>query len=311
MLAIVSITAPIFLLIAIGYAAVRWRMLPHEAIPSLGHFVLYFAMPGLILSTLSSMDIEEIIEPGFMLAYGLGTLLVMGLGLLLTRKVLGNDPVIASLKAMGMSMPNTPYFGFPVLLQVVESSAGKAFSMALLVEALLIIPLSMTLLQFHASRSTGLSLARVLLKLPKQILRNPLVIAIATGLLISTLDITLPQAVNTTLKMLGQSSATIALFMIGASLVGSPLKGKLVGITPVLVGKLLVHPLLVALLIWLLPPFDPELQLAAILLAAMPMMSIYPIFGSQYGHRNFTASALMLTTVTAFFTISALLLFLR
>lgn len=34
MLAIVSITTPIFLLIAIGYAAVRWRVLPPEAIPA-------------------------------------------------------------------------------------------------------------------------------------------------------------------------------------------------------------------------------------------------------------------------------------
>ena len=47
MLAIVSITTPIFLLIALGYLAVRWRILPYEAIPGLGRFVLYFAMPGL------------------------------------------------------------------------------------------------------------------------------------------------------------------------------------------------------------------------------------------------------------------------
>jgi predicted permease len=139
-------------------------------------------------------------------------------------------------------------------------------------------------------------------------LRNPLLIAIITGMLISALNIPLPDPINITLKMLGGSSATIALFVIGASLVGSPLKGELGSITPVLIGKLVLHPLMVALLIWLLPPFDPQLQLAAILLAAMPMMSIYPIFGSQYGYRNFTASTLMLTTICAFFSISAILM---
>ena len=311
MLAIVSITTPIFLLIAIGYAAVRWRVLPYEAIPGLGRFVLYFAMPGLILHTLSSMQFSEVLDFSFIIAYGLGSLLMLGLGLLISLKVFKNEPVLAALKAMGVSMSNTPYFGFPVLLQVVGGTAAQAFSMALLVETILIIPLCMALLEFATSRSTGISLGRVLIKLHKRMLSNPLLIAIVVGMLISALDITLPDPVNITLEMLGRSSATVALFVIGASLVDSPLKGKLGGITPMLIGKLIAHPLMVVFLIWLLPPFDPKLQLAAVLLAAMPMMSIYPIFGSQYGYRNFTASTLMLTTVCAFFTISGILMFIQ
>lgn len=311
MLAIVSITTPIFLLIAIGYAAVRWRVLPYEAIPGLGRFVLYFAMPGLILHTLSSMQFSEVLDFSFIIAYGLGSLLMLGLGLLISLKVFKNEPVLAALKAMGVSMSNTPYFGFPVLLQVVGGTAAQAFSMALLVETLLIIPLCMALLEFTTSRKTGMSLGRVLIKLHKRMLSNPLLIAIVVGMLISALDITLPDPVNITLEMLGRSSATVALFVIGASLVDSPLKGKLGGITPMLIGKLIAHPLMVVFLIWLLPPFDPKLRLAAVLLAAMPMMSIYPIFGSQYGYRNFTASTLMLTTVCAFFTISGILMFIQ
>lgn len=311
MLAIVSITTPIFLLIAIGYAAVRWRVLPYEAIPGLGRFVLYFAMPGLILHTLSSMQFSEVLDFSFIIAYGLGSLLMLGLGLLISLKVFKNEPVLAALKAMGVSMSNTPYFGFPVLLQVIGGTAAQAFSMALLVETILIIPLCMALLEFATSRSTGISLGRVLIKLHKRMLSNPLLIAIVVGMLISALDITLPDPVNITLEMLGRSSATVALFVIGASLVDSPLKGKLGGITPMLIGKLIAHPLMVVFLIWLLPPFDPKLQLAAVLLAAMPMMSIYPIFGSQYGYRNFTASTLMLTTVCAFFTISGILMFIQ
>jgi predicted permease len=265
-------------------------------------------MPGLIIHTLSSMKIEQVIDLNFILAYGLGSLLMLGLVLFLSLKVFKDEPVLASLKAMGVSMSNTPYFGFPVLLQVVESSAGQAFSMALLVETIVIIPLCMALLEFNNSRSSGMSLGPILIRLHKRMLRNPLLIAIITGMLISALNIPLPDPINITLKMLGGSSATIALFVIGASLVGSPLKGELGSITPVLIGKLVLHPLMVALLIWLLPPFDPQLQLAAILLAAMPMMSIYPIFGSQYGYRNFTASTLMLTTICAFFSISAILM---
>ncbi|OXY82610.1 AEC family transporter [Oceanimonas doudoroffii] len=310
MLAIISITAPIFLLIGMGYSAVRWRLIPADTIPGLGRFVLYFAMPGLILSTLSKMRIEEVIEPGFMLAYGLGSLLLMGLGLILFR-LLRQDPVLASLKTMGMVMPNTPYFGFPVLLQVVDSVAGQALAMAMLVEAMLIIPLSMALLEFYSSRDDSQYLGKVLLTLPRRVLRNPMIIAILAGLLIALLELRLPQAIGTTLDMLGRASAAVALFVIGASLVGRPLKGKVGGMVPVMAGKLVVHPLLVGLMIWLLPPFNPDLQLALLLLAAMPMMSIYPIIGSQYGQRYFAAGTLLLTTLSAFASVSLLLLFVR
>src|SRR5690554_3681820 len=94
MLAIVSITTPIFLLIGLGYASVRWRILSHEAIPSLGRFVLYFAMPGLIIHTLSSMEFHEVIDLNFILSYGLGSLLMLGIALFLSTKVIKDEPVL-------------------------------------------------------------------------------------------------------------------------------------------------------------------------------------------------------------------------
>jgi hypothetical protein len=39
-------------------------------------------------------------------------------------------------------------------------------------------------------------------------------------------------------------------------------------------------------------------------MAAMPMMSIYPIIGGNYGYRNLCASILLVTTVLSFVTIS-------
>ena len=74
-------------------------------------------------------------------------------------------------------------------------------------------------------------------------------------------------------------------------------------------SKLLIHPLLVALMLWLLPPFDPELELAALLIAAMPMMSIYPIIGGNYGYGSQCASILILTTALSFVTVTVLLAF--
>ncbi|GAB2875524.1 hypothetical protein GCM10027277_50960 [Pseudoduganella ginsengisoli] len=52
---------------------------------------------------------------------------------------------------------------------------------------------------------------------------------------------------------------------------------------------------------------DPQLRRAAILMAAMPMMSIYPIVAQAYGLENRSAAALVLTTSASFVTLSVLL----
>ena len=62
-----------------------------------------------------------------------------------------------------------------------------------------------------------------------------------------------------------------------------------------------------ALMAWWLRPDEQMLRAAAIALAAMPMLSIYPVLAQKYRHEGFTAAALMVTTLSSFFTLSALL----
>jgi hypothetical protein len=49
------------------------------------------------------------------------------------------------------------------------------------------------------------------------------------------------------------------------------------------------------------------LQVAAVLFACAPMMSIYPIMGQKYGHEGLCAATLLAATVTSFFSISSML----
>ncbi|WP_458766336.1 hypothetical protein [Cupriavidus basilensis] len=83
-------------------------------------------------------------------------------------------------------------------------------------------------------------------------------------------------------------------------------------IVPIVVGKLVLHPLCVLLAITLLPmlglpEIDRSLSAAAVLMAAMPMMGIYATLGQAYGQEDFSAVTLLITTIASFFTLSALL----
>jgi hypothetical protein len=46
---------------------------------------------------------------------------------------------------------------------------------------------------------------------------------------------------------------------------------------------------------------------AAVLLAAMPMMGIYPILAQSYGKEDLGAAALLVTTIASFFSLSGLI----
>ena len=76
MLAILTITLPIFLLISTGYIA-RWSgMIQREQMQGVTIFVLYCALPALIIRALTQHPLEEIFQLNYLIAYGIGSLLI-------------------------------------------------------------------------------------------------------------------------------------------------------------------------------------------------------------------------------------------
>lgn len=307
MLGILSTTAPIFILIALGYIAVRSRLFPAEDAHGLGRFVLYFALPSLIFTTITQMEFSEVIDPSYLTVYGLGSILSFLIGLSVSKFIFADSLARGGIKGIGMAASNSAFFGYPVLLLTFDHPPTNAFAMCVMIENVVILPLALMAIEYSAGRSNGTGLASALASMASRVARNPLVIAIVSGIAISAAGLDIPDVIDKSLDMLGRTSAAVALFVVGASLVGNSVRGNIGEIGMVAIGKLAVHPLMMVLLIWLLPDFDPDLQKAAILMAAMPMMSVYPIIGSGYGFRNLCSSILVVATLSSFVTISVVM----
>jgi hypothetical protein len=258
----------------------------------------------MIFSTLASMNFDQVIDPTYLLVYGAGSALALAAGLGISKLLLRDSVAAGGVKAIGMAVSNSAFFGYPVLVLVFDDPPTNAFAMALMIENMLILPLALVIIEYGVGRQNGTSLASVWKSVLVRVMKNPLIMAIIAGVLASAIDLQLPAVMIKSLGMLSGTAAPVALFVVGGSLVNSSLRGNLSEIGLVVAGKLALHPLLMVLLIWLLPDFDPRLQLAAVLMAAMPMMSIYPIIGGNYGYRNLCASILLVTTVLSFVTIS-------
>ncbi|MBG0845548.1 AEC family transporter [Pseudomonas chengduensis] len=309
MLTVLGITAPIFILIGLGFVSARIALINREQIRGLGAFVINFALPALVLRALVERRLDEVLNWPYLAAYALASLSLFTAGFAVARWLRGQGQSASAILAMGMSVSNSGFIGYPIAVMVLGQTAAVAMALGMLVENLLLIPLALALAEAGTQRGNGgWALLR---ETGLRLARNPLIIAIAVGLLLSLLQIRLPAVPLRVVDMLADASAPVALFVIGGSLYGLKLGGMGGDLVQTALGKLVLHPLALLLAFLLLPGVEPQLMVAGLLFASAPMMSIYPILGQRFGLEQRCAAALVAATVLAFFSISGLLALLR
>lgn len=311
---IFAIISPIYIAILLGYAATRMGLFSKADTRVFGKFVINFALPALIFNAVAGRPIADVLNASYMAAYLCGSLLMVLLGFLCARRLGRLDHIRSTFAAMGVSCSNSGYIGLPILLATMPSVASVALAMNVIIENVIVIPL--LLMMAESGRQGSGPPVRVFLQTVARVARMPLVIGLVAGLVVSLMEWTLPSPVARSVTLFAQASGALSLFVIGGTLVGLPLHGLGAATLPVAVGKLVGHPLAVLLsataLAWLgLAPVEPSLLAAGILMAAVPMLGIYPILAQAYGLAERSAAALLVTTASSFLTLSAALWLLR
>lgn len=305
MLAILAITTPIFLLIGIGYVA-RWSgVMQREQVQGVGIFVLYCALPALVIRALNQQSLEAIFQPHYLVAYGLGSLVVLGAGLVLCLK-LQRQPLNASaMQALGMAAANSGFVGYPVAAMVIGSPAAVLLALNMLIENLLVIPTALILAEM--GNQHGSSVWKTVRQTALNLAKNPVLIGLTVGILIAVTGVVIPSPIEKVINMLADAAGPAALFVIGGSLFGLHVKGMMRDVGQIVIGKLLIHPLAILVAFLLIPDIEPIYFAGALLFAASPMISIYPLFGQRYGLGGVSATAMLVGTIASFFTLSLII----
>lgn len=305
MLTIFAIILPIFLLVLIGYLSVKSGLIPQQAMSGMGRYVIYVALPAVIIHTVMGIQLEQIFNIRYLAAYFFASTCVIILCIVVSTRLFKYRALDASVLATGMVVPNSAFIGYPILLQLLDTPPVSAFAMALLVENLCIVPLCFILMDYCSLSTKSGNVSQRIIALSKRVATNPMLLAIVVGMLGNLLAIQLPGPVEHTLELLAPSAAPVALFVIGGSLAGLVIKEtNAMQLVVVSVGKLVVHPLMAALMVsLLLPPASHDLKLALVVITSVPMLSIYAIIGEMYNKRSFCATAQLVATVASVFTI--------
>jgi len=285
---------------AVGFAAVRMGWMSPADMRVMGQFVARFCVPALLFRAISRQPIIDVPHGDYLAVYAGGSLLALGAVTLFALRVRGRPLSLAAMRGLGASGSNSSFVGYPIVFQVIGPAAGVGLALCTLVENLLVMPLALAL-----SDAGGYDRRprNVVSATARGLVRNPLIWAIAAGVVFSALGLKLPGVLDRTVAMAAAAAPPTALFVIGGSLVGLHLAGLRGDLALVSGGKLLLQPLCVLGLLF--PLQDPALRAAAVLFAAMPMPSIYPVLAQRHGHERFCDAALLVTTVSSFVTISA------
>ena len=305
MITVLSATLPIFLIICVGALVVHAGILTRDHARAFGTFVLHVAMPCLIFRSIASRSVGEVLNPSYLVAAAVGAFLSAGVVYLVARHLLDRTHLAALVRAMGACFANSGYVGYPVAYLLLGSSAGLALALSLTVENLIILPVLLALADLSSAKGDtfGQTLRLSLLGL----VRNPLMLAMAFGLVVSITQIQVPAAVMKSVDLFATASTALALTAIGGSLAGPRPSGMAADVGLMVAGKLLLHPALVVALLWLLPPLPDDLRKALIIFSAAPMMSIFPLFAARYGDGEAGAAAAFVAIALSFLTMSAII----
>jgi predicted permease len=337
MQAILSVTVPFFALILAGYLAAQRGWLPLGAIPGLNTFVLFFALPCMLLRFGMNTPLAQLLDPVISSLYLVCSVLVVATVLLLGRMI-GTSRRDSSFAALVAAFPNSGFIGVPLLVALLGPGAAGPVICTMLLDMMITTSACLALAQGRSGHGTGKSATHEgggqavhkslnALQALKAPLMNPLPWSIALGGVLSASDLALWGPVERAVWMLADAASPVALFTIGAVLFRSrvpsgvpsgahsggpsgadarpPSRSAL--LLSVVGIKLLVHPCLVFLgciTARALGAQVSDLQVTAItLMAALPSASNVSMLAERYGADNgLVARIIMGSTTLAFIT---------
>ncbi len=321
MFSILLVTFPFFALVLFGYLAASRRLLPLEAIPGLNSFVLYFALPCMLYRFGASTPLAQLLDPALFLTYLFCALLMVGfvVAVSLNQRVRWNDAAFGALLA---TFPNTGFMGVPLLVALLGAAAAGPAIVTIVVDLVITSSLCIALSRMDGVGTRGFGQAGM--SALKGVATNPMPWAIVAGGLSSASGLTLPQPMQQTLGLLADAASPVALFTIGAVLARSRLLASLGtraplalrDYLPIILFKLLLHPLLVLLVgsaaIQLGVALEPFALLVVVLVAALPSASNVSLLAERFdADTGRIARIILFSTAAAFFSFSSAVALLR
>ena len=242
---VASSLLPVVLLIGIGFAAGRLKLIRGEAVRDLSNLVFLVLVQALLFRTMATADLARLDLRSVALYYIVAG--AMFFALLLIRGLNSRSAVLA----LAAIFSNTLMIGVP-LVQLAYGQAGLVHLFTLIsMHALILLTLATVVLELLVAREQSQAgqgprrhIAATVAQAVKNAILHPVPLPIIAGFLYSLTGWGLHPVVERPLKLLGDAFGPVALVLVGVTLAQTAIGPHLRGALVISVLKTILHPLL-------------------------------------------------------------------
>ena len=287
--ALIGTAVPILLLMGAGFLSRKFEILKLGDERVLSAYVYYFALPALFI-----VDLAETVFATETLTFifaGMLPLFLVVAFLVALYAVFRFSKNTFYLVTLSTIFGSLAFFGIPFVtfaFPAVQTERLATLSAATI--GIVAISLSITILELYR---LGSSPKREGLKqVAKGLAKNPLIISILVGIIISVSGLQIPSPVSTFLHMAGGTTSAVAVFMLGAFLYGKQYKNlkQAFGLTLL---RVICLPI-IALATFTLFNLPTTNQSLLVLMHAMPVAVSLSVLSERYNFYRETIASLTL-----------------
>jgi malonate transporter len=286
---IIRTTIPILLLIGTGLLSRKLGILKSGDERVLSAYVYYFALPALFFVNMAETDFSEetfrFIFAGIIPVF---VALVICIFLYSTLKFSKNTLYLLILSTVFGSLA---FFGIPFIMFAFPTPQGEQLAtLSASSISIVSVTISITVLELYKLEKSTIwdGLKRVVKRLSK----NPLIISIFSGILLSLVGIEVPSPISGFLHMLGGTTSTVAIFMLGVFLYGRKYTNVVTAFKLSLL-RIVFLPLVALLTTMLFNLHDVE-RSTLILMHGMPVAISMIVLSERYDFYKETIASLIL-----------------
>jgi predicted permease len=303
MLDVLNISIPFFALIFLGFGAHAIGFIDVAGARTMSKFAFYVTLPPFMFLKITASDPAAILNWGFIWRYESSTILIYLTAALIAQLLFRLGRLESGIFGLNVAYPNYGYMGIPLAILAFGDEAALPMALILFADTIVLL----TLTACFVSGNEGGPVAAIK-RISLTMIANPLVIAVLAGLLFSASGLILPKIPQQFGTLLAGAAAPVALFALGATLFGQPVRAAAAEVSAISLLKLILHPLLVALFFLGLPGQEPLWVKVAILSSCLPVAANVFMLANHYGaYTGRTASAILMSTALASATVPIIL----
>lgn len=301
MSALLDVTLPVFLVIGFGYLAVWKLRLPADAADALMRFAQSYAIPVLLFSAISRLDLGQSFQPALLASYYAGSTFVFVAGALGARFLFRRDAQDAVAIGFCALFANSVLLGLSITERAWGPGALDPNFAIIAIHAPYCYLLGITTMEIIRNRGGGAGATAA--KVTVAMFRNPLMIGILLGFAVNLGQIPLPAVLWDATSLVTRAALPTSLFALGGLLVRYRPDGDLRIVAWISLLSLVVHPVIAWILSAQIFGLPLGMVRSATITAAMaPGVNTY-IFANMYGRaQRVAATGVLVATATSVLT---------